>query len=145
MKDILFSLIFVILGFIISTYLNGYNINNVKNEIQCNLKTNEKCIFLIQNKIKSILNENKVNAQLVKINLRSVFLNSLIKNKSINFSLKRSSSNDLADTNTNVEVEILENIENDMIVNFIFQISIFTGTNKTNEIVENVEIDFLNK
>lgn len=127
-----------------SIYMNQNNINTVKNETLCSLKKNEKCIFLIQNKVKSILNENNINAQLVKINLRSVFLNSLIKNKSVNFSIKSTPSLHINDTNTNAEVEILENIENDMVVNFIFQISIFTGSNKTNEIVENVDIDFLN-
>lgn len=144
MKDIFFSIFFVTLGFILSTYINKNQMNNIKNESQCNLKKNEKCIFLIQNKVKSILDENNVNAQLVKINLRSVFLNSFIKNKSVNFSIKSTPSLNINNTNTNAEVEILENIENDMVVNFIFQISIFTGSNKINEIVENVDIDFLN-
>lgn len=102
------------------------------------LKISELATYLLQIKIKNILDKNKIKYSDVKVNLRSIFLNTLISNKNSSFSAKRNSGNF-------IEVEVLENIESDNVVNFIFQISVFernNNQNKTHEIVENVPVEY---
>lgn len=141
MKELVFSIFFISIGFFVSSYLNFKIplVNNFKQESSNKeLKTSELVTYLLQLKIKNILNKNKIKYSDVKINLRSIFLNTLISNKNPSFSAKGDSEN-------YIEVEVLENIESDKVVNFIFQISVFernNNKNKTHEIVENVPVEF---
>lgn len=141
MKEIAFSIFFISVGFFLSSYwdikmpfLKDFKINSSVKESQ----VADTLTYLLQLKIKKILNQNNVKYSDVKINSRSIFLNTLISNKDLSFSVKQ-------DTGNFIEVEVLENIESDKIVNFIFQISVFernNNQNKTHEIVENVSIKY---
>lgn len=139
MKEIAFSIFFISVGFFLSSYLDiktPFSKELKKNSSVKEFEAGETIIYLLQLKIKNILNQNNVKYADVKVNSRSIFLNTLINNRDPSFSVKQ----EFGDF---IEVEVLENIESDKIVNFIFQISVFErNNNKINEFVENVSVKY---